>query len=373
MKNIKAWTIQKRFTTIFVTSTVLLGSFLVVFVGYILNRQLIDIENRNVTDNNNRVKNTYEYFLTSYEKKAIDWARWDDTYEFINDLNKEYIESNLVEETMVNINVDEMLFYDVNQRLVFSTASAATIQKEPDFPEDVETFFFEHQDIWSTINKNGKISGLIRSDDGVLLYTGQQILHSDGSGPSRGVLIFARYLGPWFTDQISTIAQIPVSFDTNNIDSKDRDNVYGHVAIPIHGSDSELYLKTQTKRDVMNNGRVVLITLFWFVLGLTVLYVILNYLILYKYVLLDINNFKDDVRKIAKDSGDGRLQEYGVTEDIDGLRSDVNHLLDILDKSRDSANTKTKELENLNRLMVDRELKMIELKELIKDLKKKII
>lgn len=123
----------------------------------------------------------------------------------------------------------------------------------------------------------------------------------------------------------------------------------------------------------MNNGRVVLITLFWFVLGLTVLYVILNYLILYKYVLLDINNFKDDVRKIAKDSGDGRLQEYGVTEDIDGLRSDVNHLLDILDKSRDSANTKTKELENLNRLMVDRELKMIELKELIKDLKKKII
>ena len=35
-------------------------------------------------------------------KQVTDWAVWDDTYEFADDLNSEYLESNLQPEALVN-------------------------------------------------------------------------------------------------------------------------------------------------------------------------------------------------------------------------------------------------------------------------------
>jgi hypothetical protein len=44
------------------------------------------------------------------DSKVCDWARWNDTYAFIEDCNKAYMESNIVAQSFANLRVDLMLF-----------------------------------------------------------------------------------------------------------------------------------------------------------------------------------------------------------------------------------------------------------------------
>lgn len=51
------------------------------------------------------------------EKVALigrDWAKWDDSYEFIEDVNKEYIRSNLTESTLEDLDLFSMQYLGVD-------------------------------------------------------------------------------------------------------------------------------------------------------------------------------------------------------------------------------------------------------------------
>ncbi|MEM2030942.1 MAG: CHASE4 domain-containing protein, partial [Archaeoglobaceae archaeon] len=58
--------------------------------------------------------------LKSLEILCIDWAFWDDTYEFIEDRNERYIASNLVERTFIDAKINMILFINKNGEVMFS-------------------------------------------------------------------------------------------------------------------------------------------------------------------------------------------------------------------------------------------------------------
>ncbi|MEO1815740.1 MAG: HD domain-containing phosphohydrolase [Acetobacterium sp.] len=84
------------------------GIFYWVFYGY------VDAAQRNQTDKDFEMVET----IIENEKENLnsilkDWAYWDDTYNFINNRNQEYVKVNLNEETLENLSLNMMLF--VNQ------------------------------------------------------------------------------------------------------------------------------------------------------------------------------------------------------------------------------------------------------------------
>ena len=84
------------------------GIFYWVFYGYVETAQ------RNQVDRDFEIVET----IIENEKENLnsilkDWAYWDDTYNFINNRNPEYVKSNLNEESLENLSLNMMLF--VNQ------------------------------------------------------------------------------------------------------------------------------------------------------------------------------------------------------------------------------------------------------------------
>ena len=82
-------------------------------------------------DREQRIKRNFEvidYILKNEEDNLysvlVDWGQWDDTYNFINDSNEEYIDSNLIGNSIKNVNLVSVIFLDNNRNIVYSKEDA---------------------------------------------------------------------------------------------------------------------------------------------------------------------------------------------------------------------------------------------------------
>ena len=65
-----------------------------------------DLENHESRAGVQQAIHTINYRLSEFERKVRDYSSWNDTYEFAKDENPEYIESNFVDETFENLNLN---------------------------------------------------------------------------------------------------------------------------------------------------------------------------------------------------------------------------------------------------------------------------
>ena len=68
--------------------------------------------------------------LAELDSTVSDWAGWDDTYIFVQDINEDYIESNLVEGTFVNLGLNIMLFMNTEGEVVYGKEFNLTAMDE---------------------------------------------------------------------------------------------------------------------------------------------------------------------------------------------------------------------------------------------------
>src|SRR5512141_131388 len=77
-------------------------------------------ETISATQNIDRVVEAILNDQANMDRIAVDWAVWDETYQFIQDHNKGYIDDNLVPNSVKPLNVDLMLFFNTDRTLVYS-------------------------------------------------------------------------------------------------------------------------------------------------------------------------------------------------------------------------------------------------------------
>lgn len=87
----------------------------------------------------------------------MDWASWDDTYNFIEDKNRDYIDSNTVDGTFANLRLNIILYYDSAGNLVFGKAFDHENRMEVSIPSSL----LEH------LTPNILLLGHIEPGDGV--------------------------------------------------------------------------------------------------------------------------------------------------------------------------------------------------------------
>ncbi|MEJ5349222.1 MAG: CHASE4 domain-containing protein [Desulfosoma sp.] len=203
--------------------------------------------------------------LTQLAVTTRDWAFWDATYRFIDDLNHEYIEENLTADTLPTLYLKGMLFYDKDGELRH--------QASFDFEKDEETLFSE--DLLSEIQSTSPLfqspeardctSGIFIHEGNALLAAACPILTSQGEGPARGTLIFLREID----QEVKNLWQItigrPVMATVAESDKKDSftslsepevfleffpDHITGKLLIPGLQKKAVLVLETLLERSI---------------------------------------------------------------------------------------------------------------------------
>ncbi|MFH1032648.1 MAG: CHASE4 domain-containing protein [Chloroflexota bacterium] len=189
-------------TLIAVAATVYVTSRLIMMNG------LLRIEKFETEENTQRTLNAISQTISTLEANAADWAVWDDTYNFIQDVNSEYIRVNLDGSAFVYLKINLMLFLDSSGRLIYSKAFDLESEETVPPPPQLLDASSRAKLLESDSNASGSVSGIILLDEGPMMIASQPILKSDSTGPARGRLIFGRYLD---SEEISRLAQSTLS------------------------------------------------------------------------------------------------------------------------------------------------------------------
>lgn len=192
------------------------------------------------------------------------WSRdispWDDTYEFIETRNMEFVAKNFPLEWLDDLEFDLLLLTDNSNAIVWGYWSEQqTLEGLPyqDLPG-----FADRGSNWDT---SQGIVGLHRlGPDAVYLLVVHPILTSEYGGPSRGATVFGRRLDNARLEKLveSTVANIELQefhADTHTaIDGIDVTRVNGetiaHTVLRDFNDSPVLTLKIRAHKDAMTNG-----------------------------------------------------------------------------------------------------------------------
>ncbi len=281
-----------------------------------------------------------------------DWAFWDDTYAFIEDVNPAYIRANVVDETFLNTHLNLMLFVHASGRVVLARAYDLEAEQEAPVPQTV----YGALPVLTGATEEG-LRGLLLLPEGILLVTARPILTSEGRGPARGVLVFGRYLNAGLLDRMSEHLDLSVTAyraDRPEEWPEDLRAVYPQLspqtpirAQPLDGARvagyglvTDLYgrpaliLRTEGPREIYGRGLLALRYSASTVVAVTLLVALAAVLLLDRDVLARVSSLAAQVRAIGAGGGPrGRVALRGRDELTDLARA-FNETLDALEQAR---------------------------------------
>ncbi len=180
------------------TLGIILGTFTALFAllyaitHYTILSGFSGLEKRQIVQDVGRADNALKGEQRGLEATCADWAAWDATYAFIREPGQDYIRENLSPQSLDNLRLDMILFYDEEGRLVLGkthdqdwktvdAASPAVAHITPDSP---------------LFLRSGEAArgGIVMAPRGPLLVAASPIMTSANTGPARGTLVMGRYL-----------------------------------------------------------------------------------------------------------------------------------------------------------------------------------
>lgn len=316
------------------------------------------IERNFVKENIARVKSTIESQADGLDTITHDWASWDDTYLFVADLNKEYEEVNIVEDTFTSsAKIDYLLYFNREEDLVHGTFYDAELEEMSPIPQYLIDQLTENKKLFSHSSTESHSKGLILLGGGPVLISARPILTSNGEGPHRGTMIMIRTFDG---EKIETIKELTrINFSThlvNNpppyadainpleillarpndfiVEPLDADTIAGYCIIKDIFSNPLLFLRLTFPRDIHIQGHRTLNFLLVLSLGACFIFGLVIFFILDRVILRRLASLKANVLKIGKTAQPRSRVNLAGTDELATLASSINTMLDAIDKTQ---------------------------------------
>ncbi len=201
-----------RRKTLLILAVVLIVMTLVVSIGarFILLDNYEALEKQRAEVNVKRCLSALSNELSELDSTTADWAAWDDTYAFIQDVNDNYVESNLVDDTFVNLRLNMMLFINSTGNVVYGKAFNLQNMSETPVPQDLLELLSANVFLWYHPDTESSLTGLVPLQEAPLLIASKPILTSHSEGPIQGTLIIGRYLNSEEIKNLEKTTYLPV-------------------------------------------------------------------------------------------------------------------------------------------------------------------
>jgi diguanylate cyclase (GGDEF)-like protein len=174
--------------TFFITMVIGIGYTQTLFLkGY------LNLENEAIEANVRHMHSSLDREIENLGALTNDWAAWDDTYSFMETHNQGYINSNLVDDTYNELRLNFIIYLDSNGNEIFK--KAYDLEKGVEIPFDSSISSYIKTLSTNTVNKTPEFHQGIYSDNGIpVIFATSPILTSLDEGPTRGTLMFGKYL-----------------------------------------------------------------------------------------------------------------------------------------------------------------------------------
>jgi len=168
--------LRKKTIVIIILTTVSMISILYASSQIILLNSFEKLEEQNTSQNVERVLSALSNEFSELNSKCADWAEWDDTYAYVQDLNNEYKQANLVDSSFVNIGINFILFVNSTGQLVSSMAFDLKNMTEMPIPQSILQLLSANDIIWRHQDSNSSVTGIVLLPENPLLLASRPIL-----------------------------------------------------------------------------------------------------------------------------------------------------------------------------------------------------
>ncbi|MEQ8466113.1 adenylate/guanylate cyclase domain-containing protein [Coleofasciculus sp. E1-EBD-02] len=365
---------QKTLLLIGLTLAGLIG-VLYASLSLILIRSFAQIEEQHAYRNVRRVQEALFDELDSLAVLAADYGEWDDTYAFIEDTSQNYIQENLSDTNLTNINLNLVLFFNRQDELVFGKHFNLAQQQEIPIPTPLiqqlnsDNVLLQHPDTTSSI------TGLILLPQGPLMIASNPILTNEETGPMRGSLIMGRYLNDQRIEALAELTQLNLKvyrLDNTQLPAKlqtvqsslseqesqpnqapiliqiiSREAIAGYTLLrDIYGQPA-LLVQIDIPREIYQQGRLSLRYLILSLLGLGILFSVGTLFLLEKMVLSRLAKLSTNVQKVGTSNDLSLRVSAKGNDELTHLAQTINSMLDALESSTKNLVTEREKAENL--------------------------
>jgi sensor domain CHASE-containing protein len=204
-----------RVVVVVAAVTALALAALLVFDRVVLLQSFQAVESAEVRRDVDRVVHGIRAESDRLDLLAVDWASWNDSYEFMDSRSPAFVASNLPPGILASLDLAAIVFLDPAGHVVLSRA-ALPDDTTADIPELTPANSMSRvADVLARVKEDGRAGGVIRTGEGpALLVVARPILRSDETGAPRGSLIFARWLDAAHVEKIASQLATPVEFLT---------------------------------------------------------------------------------------------------------------------------------------------------------------
>jgi PAS domain S-box-containing protein len=283
-----------------------------------------------------------------------DWGQWDDTYAFMLDRNAEYVHANLSDATWVNLGVSLVAFIGEHGEIAFGRAFGPGEETGEEIPAGVAAVLMAAEVLHGPGNDEGGRAGLIRLGDSIALVAASPVLTSQSTGPSRGTLLFGKFLDEVVISQIAETTQLSlavyapddpalpddlkaalpslVSGGPAVVDVLADGRVSGYALLADLDQRPGLAVRVDAPRSIYNAGRSTVLLFLGATALLGAVFVAVVILLLERTVLSRLWGLNASVRKIRGVAGLRARVPGGGSDEISELAAAINSMLESLDR-----------------------------------------
>ena len=318
--------------------------------------------------NSKRVYNALYNKIDSINTLVVDWAKWDDSYEFIVDRNKDYIKSNLVETTFVDNELNVIPYYNKQNQIVWGKGYDLGNEEFIEVPDSLKKYIADHSSLLldhEDIESN--VMGIVLLPEGPMMLCSSPILNSDAEGPIRGRLFMGRYLDSTAVEELSDTTHFDVSIhridegtsDTllkkavasfselsdTVIEPINSDTLSAFTQIKDVSEKPILVMKINMPRSIYKQGQETIkyFLILLFIIGLVFSFITI--LLLERLVLSRVYKLTSAVNKIGfLPDFSGRVDVKG-NDELSDLGNNINTMLERLEESQEEIKSARDQLE----------------------------
>lgn len=324
-------------------SMILLITLFLSFLRPVLLKESSNLDRDNTLGEVKRIQNNIQSTMKDLGKVNRDWAIWDDTYNFMIDQNPLYIERNLQQETLENMQLNFYIYID-NQK-------NPKLQLGYDL-EDNEIVTLQDNFYKEFLPIIGRISNIsdeliVMSKNGLAMASFETVYQSNGEGPPVGTLIIGKYIDEHTIRRIGEELSLKLDFQEAKSTMKTNEQIrvevlndqqmIGSVLLPDYSKESFFEISFHAyrnfyieKKETVNNIAICLV-----IAG--IVFVFLTIFLLNRFILIRISNLSEQLYQIQMEGNvNSRIASTKNQHDeISKLENSINQMLSSLEEKHD--------------------------------------
>lgn len=139
------------------------------------------------------------------------WAAWDDTYAFVKNGNKNFIEINFSLDSLALTKIDLAVITQSSGKLMYGTGFDKIRHKKTLLPETLKLHLSPQDRLLQHSHTKSSLEGVMLVPQGAMILTSLPIVTTKGEGPIRGTMIVGRLLDADEIARLSKIARLPLT------------------------------------------------------------------------------------------------------------------------------------------------------------------